>query len=73
MKLAAVYTIAQLAKEPVPDSVNSVYGSQNLTFGRQYIIPKPIDHRLLYTVAPAVAKAAIESRVAQKKLQTGKI
>ncbi len=68
MKLAAVYAIAQLAKEPVPDSVNSVYGSQNLTFGRQYIIPKPIDHRLLYTVAPAVAKAAIESGVAQKKI-----
>jgi malate dehydrogenase (oxaloacetate-decarboxylating)(NADP+) len=68
MKLAAVYAIAQLAKEPVPDSVNLAYGSRNLSFGPEYIIPKPIDLRLIYTVAPAVAKAAIESGVAQRKI-----
>jgi malate dehydrogenase (oxaloacetate-decarboxylating)(NADP+) len=68
MKLAAVYAIAQLAKEPVPDSVNLAYGSRNLAFGPEYIIPKPIDLRLIYTVAPAVAKAAIESGVAQRKI-----
>ncbi len=66
MKLAAVYAIAGLAKEPVPDSVNMAYGSKNLTFGPEYIIPKPIDSRLISTVAPAVAKAAIESKVAQR-------
>jgi len=68
MKLAAVYAIAHLAKEPVPESVNSAYGSKNITFGSEYIIPKPIDPRLIYTVAPAVAKAAIQSGVAQHKI-----
>jgi malate dehydrogenase (oxaloacetate-decarboxylating)(NADP+) len=68
MKLAAVYAIAQLAKEPVPEAVNAAYDSKNITFGPQYIIPKPIDPRLIYTVAPAVAKAAIESGVAQHKI-----
>jgi len=68
MKLAAVYAIANLAKEPVPDSVNLAYSSKNIVFGPEYIIPKPIDPRLIYTVAPAVAKAAIESGVAQKKI-----
>ncbi|TND09583.1 MAG: malate dehydrogenase (oxaloacetate-decarboxylating)(NADP+) [Bacteroidetes bacterium] len=66
MKLAAVYAIAQLAKEPVPDSVNMVYGTRDLAFGPTYIIPKPIDSRLISTVAPAVAKAAIESGIARK-------
>src|SRR3954470_24642401 len=65
MKLAAVYAIAQLAKEPVPDTVNLAYDSKNIVFGPEYIIPKPIDPRLIYTVAPAVAKAAMESGVAQ--------
>ncbi len=65
MKLAAVYAIANLAKEPVPEMVNLAYDSKNITFGAEYIIPKPIDPRLIYTVAPAVAKAAIESGVAQ--------
>jgi malate dehydrogenase (oxaloacetate-decarboxylating)(NADP+) len=65
MKLAAVYAIAQLAKEPVPDTVNLAYNSKNISFGPEYIIPKPIDSRLIYTVAPAVAKAAIDSGVAQ--------
>ena len=68
MKLAAVYAIAELAKEPVPESVNLAYDRKNLTFGPEYIIPKPIDLRLIYTVAPAVAKAAIESGVAQYKI-----
>lgn len=68
MKLAAVYAIAALAKEPVPDSVNLAYSSRNLTFGKEYIIPKPIDPRLISTVSPAVAKAAIESGVAQKTI-----
>jgi malate dehydrogenase (oxaloacetate-decarboxylating)(NADP+) len=68
MKLAAVYAIADLAKEPVPDSVNMAYGSKNLIFGPEYIIPKPIDSRLISTVAPAVAKAAIESKVAQRMI-----
>jgi malate dehydrogenase (oxaloacetate-decarboxylating)(NADP+) len=68
MKLAAVQAIAQLAKEPVPDSVNLAYGAKNLSFGPDYIIPKPIDFRLISTVSPAVAKAAIESGVAKKKI-----
>lgn len=68
MKLAAVYAIAQLAKEPVPDSVNLAYSTKNIVFGPEYIIPKPIDPRLIYTVAPAVAKAAIQSGVAQRKI-----
>jgi malate dehydrogenase (oxaloacetate-decarboxylating)(NADP+) len=68
MKLAAVYAIANLAKEPVPETVNLAYDSKNIVFGPEYIIPKPIDPRLIYTVAPAVAKAAMESGVAQHKI-----
>lgn len=68
MKLAAVYAIANLAKEPVPDTVNLAYDSKNIVFGPEYIIPKPIDPRLIYTVAPAVAKAAMESGVAQHNI-----
>lgn len=68
MKLAAVYAIANLAKEPVPETVNLAYDSKNITFGPEYIIPKPIDPRLIYTVAPAVAKAAMDSGVAQFKI-----
>ncbi len=68
MKLAAVYAIANLAKEAVPETVNLAYDSKNIVFGPEYIIPKPIDPRLIYTVAPAVAKAAIESGVAQYKI-----
>ncbi|MFN5181714.1 MAG: NADP-dependent malic enzyme [Bacteroidota bacterium] len=69
MKLAAVYAIASLAKEPVPDTVNLAYGAKNLSFGPDYIIPKPIDTRLISTVSPAVAKAAIDSGVAKKKIE----
>ncbi len=65
MKLAAVKALAELAKTPVPDIVNMAYGEKNIVFGRDYIIPKPLDPRLLITVAPAVAKAAMESNVAQ--------
>ena len=65
MKLAAVYALAALAKEPVPEAVNLAYNARNITFGKTYIIPKPVDSRLIYTVAPAVAKAAIESGVAK--------
>lgn len=64
MKLAAVHAIAELAKQPVPESVNMAYNKVNLEFGRDYIIPKPLDPRLITTVAPAVAKAAMESGVA---------
>ncbi len=65
MKLAAVRALAQLAKEQVPDKVMRAYKDKNLAFGKDYIIPKPIDDRLIYTVAPAVAKAAMESGVAK--------
>jgi malate dehydrogenase (oxaloacetate-decarboxylating)(NADP+) len=69
MKLAAVYALAELAKTPVPDIVNVAYNTKNFTFGPEYIIPKPVDPRLLSTVAPAVAKAAIESGVAKKEIE----
>jgi malate dehydrogenase (oxaloacetate-decarboxylating)(NADP+) len=65
MKLAAVKALAELAKKPVPDMVNMAYNQTNISFGTDYIIPKPVDPRLLATVAPAVAKAAIASGVAQ--------
>lgn len=65
MKLAAVRALAELAKTPVPDIVNMAYNEKTILFGPNYIIPKPLDPRLLSTVAPAVAKAAIESGVAQ--------
>jgi malate dehydrogenase (oxaloacetate-decarboxylating)(NADP+) len=65
MKLAAVNALAALTKSPVPDMVNMAYNENNIVFGPNYIIPKPLDPRLLSTVAPAVAKAAIESGVAQ--------
>lgn len=65
MKLAAVKALAELAKAPVPDMVNLAYNEKNISFGPDYIIPKPLDPRLLSTVAPAVAKAAMESGVAK--------
>ena len=68
MKLAAVKALAELARSPVPDIVNMAYDEKNISFGPQYIIPKPLDPRLLSSVAPAVAKAAIESGVAQKTI-----
>jgi malate dehydrogenase (oxaloacetate-decarboxylating)(NADP+) len=66
MKLAAALAIAALAKESVPDYVNLAYGSKNLSFGTDYIIPKPIDNRLISIVSSAVAKAAIDSGVAKR-------
>ena len=68
MKLAAVYALANLTKEPVPEIVNLAYNEKNVTFGRTYIIPKPIDPRLITTVSPAVAKAAMECGVAKKPI-----
>ena len=68
MKLAAVKAIANLAKQPVPEIVNKVYKVRNLSFGRDYFIPKPVDPRLLVEVSTAVAKAAIESGVARKTI-----
>lgn len=65
MKLAAVHAIASLAKETVPDEVSEAYGEKSITFGREQIIPKPLDPRLIYYVAPAVAKAAMDSGVAR--------
>jgi malate dehydrogenase (oxaloacetate-decarboxylating)(NADP+) len=64
MKMAAVRALAALAKEPVPEQVNIAYGETRLNFGKEYIIPKPFDPRLITMVAPAVAKAAMESGVA---------
>ncbi len=69
MKIGAVYAIAELAKKSVPDMVNLAYNRSNLKFGKDYIIPKPVDPRLISTVAPAVAKAAMETGVAQKPIQ----
>ena len=69
MKLAAVKAIAELARETVPEMVNAAYNEKNVAFGRNYIIPKPIDPRLITTVAPAVAKAAMESGVAKAPIK----
>jgi malate dehydrogenase (oxaloacetate-decarboxylating)(NADP+) len=69
MKLAAVHALADLAKTPVPDIVNMAYNEKTISFGSKYIIPKPFDPRLLSTIAPAVAKAAIASSVAQIKIE----
>lgn len=65
MKLAAAKAIAKLAKEAVPEIVNKAYGDSKLSFGRAYLIPKPLDPRLITTIAPAVAKAAMDSGVAK--------
>ena len=69
MKKAAVIALADLAKEPVPEQVNVAYGETRLTFGRDYIIPKPFDPRLIGVVPPAVAKAAIESGVTTETIE----
>lgn len=68
MKIAAVHAIALLAKKPVPESVNLAYNDHSLKFGKDYIIPKPNDPRLITEVAPAVAKAAIETGIARKTI-----
>lgn len=68
MKIAAVRAIAELAKKPVPEAVNMAYNAKNIKFGKDYIIPKPMDFRLMTNVSMAVAKAAIESGVARKTI-----
>ena len=68
MKMAAVHALANLAKETVPEQVNITYGEKHLQFGREYIIPKPFDQRLITEVPPAIAKAAMESGVAKEPI-----
>jgi malate dehydrogenase (oxaloacetate-decarboxylating)(NADP+) len=68
MKLAAVQALADLAKEPVPDMVVKAYGDDKITFGREYLIPKPLDTRLITKISPAVAKAAMDSGMARKPI-----
>jgi malate dehydrogenase (oxaloacetate-decarboxylating)(NADP+) len=69
MKLAAVRAIANLAKESIPEEVNEAYDERNLSFGKDHIIPKPVDPRLIYWVAPAVAQAAMDSGIAQAPIE----
>jgi malate dehydrogenase (oxaloacetate-decarboxylating)(NADP+) len=69
MKLAATYALATLAKEDVPDSVRRAYGVEMMEFGREYLIPKPFDTRVLTWVAPAVAQAAMETGVASRPIE----
>ena len=69
MKLAAVKAIAALAKETIPEEVIEAYGEKNISFGREQIIPKPLDPRLISYVAPAVAKAAMDSGVAREPIE----
>jgi malate dehydrogenase (oxaloacetate-decarboxylating)(NADP+) len=68
MKLAAVHALANLAKEPVPDMVVKAYGTDKIKFGREYLIPKPLDPRLITTISPAVAKAAMDSGIAKNPI-----
>ena len=72
MKLAAVKAIAKLAKETVVDEVNLAYDDNAISFGKEYIIPKPLDPRLITSVAPAVAKSAVRSGVAQLTIEDWK-
>ncbi len=72
MKMASVYALAKLAKEPVPEQVNIAYGETKLLFGKDYIIPKPFDPRLIATIPVAVAKAAVESGVAKEPIDDWK-
>lgn len=65
MKLAAAYAIASLAKQPVPELINKAYQDQRIVFGKEYLIPKPLDPRLITTISPAVARAAMDSGVAK--------
>jgi malate dehydrogenase (oxaloacetate-decarboxylating)(NADP+) len=69
MKKAAAYALAELAKEEVPDDVKRAYGNENFSFGRNYLIPKPFDKRVLTRVSPAVAKAAMDSGVARVRIE----
>jgi len=69
MKLAAVKALADLAKQPIPEMVSKAYGDDKIEFGKEYLIPKPLDTRLITTISPAVAKAAINSGVARTKIK----
>jgi malate dehydrogenase (oxaloacetate-decarboxylating)(NADP+) len=69
MKMAAVHALADLAKKSVPEQVNIVYDEVSLTYGREYIIPKPFDPRLIYEIPPAIAKAAMDSGVAKEPIE----
>ena len=69
MKLAAARALAELAKEPVPETIARAYSIDSINFGKDYIIPKPLDYRLLPKIATAVAKAAVETGVARKKIE----
>lgn len=69
MKLAVVHALADLAKKPVPPIVRKAYRNKTISFGKDYLIPTPLDPRLITTIAPAVAKAAMKSGVAQKKIK----
>lgn len=69
MKLAAVKALADLAKQPIPEMVSKAYGDDKIEFGKEYLIPKPLDTRLITTISPAVAKAAIQSGVARTKIK----
>jgi malate dehydrogenase (oxaloacetate-decarboxylating)(NADP+) len=71
MKLACAHALAELARQDVPDAVVKAYGDQPLQFGPDYIIPKPVDPRVMFEVAPAVAKAAMESGAARRDIDTG--
>ena len=68
MKLAAVYALAEIAKEPVPEMVKLAYNVRDISFGKDYFIPKPFDNRLITKVSIAVAKAAMESGVATRPI-----
>jgi malate dehydrogenase (oxaloacetate-decarboxylating)(NADP+) len=69
MKMAAVRALTKLAREPVPDLVSKAYGKKSINFGKDYLIPKPLDPRLITTISPAVAKAAIDSGVSRVKIE----
>ena len=69
MKLAAVKAIAVLAKEPIPETIKATYGNVPTVFGKDYLLPKPMDPRLITAISPAVAKAAMESGVAQTPIE----
>jgi malate dehydrogenase (oxaloacetate-decarboxylating)(NADP+) len=69
MKVAAAKALAALAKEPVPASVSKAYGGQKFTFGLDYVIPKPLDPRILEWEAPAVAKAAMDEGIAKRPIK----
>ncbi len=69
MKMAAAEALAKLAKEPVPEEVLRAYDRESISFGREYLIPTPFDPRNIYIVSTAVAKAAIESGVAQRTIE----